>query len=521
MTPNEAAPDAVERRGPDSRARRGAPNTAKRSAWRPPAHDRHELEDGERRARERAFVGAVLAAPELLELVAPGDLRADPAAELVFEAVGAVGAGLDGAVDLAALVDHITARPARVQAVGWDAGAIAAGVAMLADEREIASPRAVAQRIRVDRLRDDLRAASARVADGDDGAIDETVRLRDEIRALEAGLGRATPSGREPAITALADVQSEHVSWLWHPRIPIGKVTILVGDPGLGKTWLSLALAAAVSRGWPLPGDDAPREPRDVLFLTAEDGLADTIRPRLDALDACIARVQALEGIRREDGRVGNVSLADLDILEKALESVRPGLVIVDPVQAYLGAGTDMHRANEVRPLLQGLSALAERYGAAILAIGHLRKGGADRAIYRSLGSIDLAAAARSMLLVAADPDDERRRLVAHAKSNLEQAGETLAYRLDGGRFFWDGTSELGPEDLVRAPVAPAERPRDAAAEWLALILAEGPKTVSQLKEEALASGTSWRTVERAKQSLRVQAEKSGFSGGWQWRLPS
>ena len=513
------APDTGKCRGPENDAVGRPLNGRERNAWRPPLHDRAELEDGERRARERSFAGACMVAPELVELVERRDIR-DPGAEVVVDAIRALGAGPGDVADLAAVVDFVAERPARAALAGWSPGEIAAEVSEIADAREIAAPQALARRIRVDGIRDELRAASAQAAAGDDAALERAVELRDMIRALEEGTERPEFTGREPAITALADVEPESVSWLWHPRIPIGKLTLLVGDPGLGKTWLSLALAAAVSRGWPLPGDDEPREPRDVLFLTAEDGLADTIRPRLDALDACIPRIQALEGIRRKDGRVGNVSLADLDVLEQALNAVRPALLVVDPVQAYLGAGVDFHRANEIRPLLQGLSALAERFGTAVVAIGHLRKGGADRAIYRSLGSIDLAAAARSMLLVAADPDDESRRLVAHAKSNLEQAGETLAYRLSEGIFLWDGTSELDAEQLARPPAAaPAERPRDAAGEWLEAILADGPMSVGTLKEQALAAGMSWRTVERAKTALGIRARKAGFSGGWEWIL--
>ena len=519
MTLQESpTPGAAQRRGPVSIIADGMPpNDPNRSAWRPPPHDRAELEDGERRARERAFAGACLLEPSLAELVERRDLR-DPGAEVVVDAIRALGAGPGGVADLAAVVDFVAERPARAALAGWNPGELAAEVAELSDAREISAPQALARRIRADGLRDELRAASARAAAGEDDALERAVELRDEIRALEEG-GSVRPEWT-PRLTCLADVESEDVSWLWHPYVPIGKLTLLEGDPGLGKTWLALAISAAITTGRPLPGDSSQRSPSSCLYLTAEDGLGDTLRPRIEAAGGNPGLVVALEGAETASGRRREVSLGDLDVLAGALEAVRPSIVIVDPIQAFLGGGIDMHRANEVRPILSGLARLAERFSCAVIAIRHLRKTSGDRAVYRGLGSIDFAAAVRSILVVGRDPDDERRRLVAHSKSNLAEAGETLAYTLEDGAFAWDGVSELGADDLLRAPAAPpAERPRDAASDWLTEILEGGPMSVGTLKEQALAAGMSWRTVERAKTSLGIRARKAGFAGGWEWIL--
>ncbi len=215
------------------------------------------------------------------------------------------------------------------------------------------------------------------------------------------------------------------------------------------------------------------------------------------------------------------MTLADLDVLEKAMQSVRPTLVVVDPIQGYLGARVDMHRANETRPLLAGLARLAERYGCAVLLIRHLRKSAADRAVHRGLGSIDFAAAVRSILLVAQDPKSATRRIVAHAKSNLAPAGRSLAFELRDGMFQWAGSSDLRAEDLLAARDEGGEvQPKGAAEDFLEEMLDAGPVRVEELRLQAQAAGLAWRTVERAKRDLGVRARKRGFDGPWEWYFP-
>ena len=336
---------------------------------------------------------------------------------------------------------------------------------------------------------------------------------------------------RRPAVKRLADVEPEKVRWLWNPYIPLGKLTILEGDPGVGKTWLSLRLAAAVSRGEPLPGRDGVprewREPANVLYLTAEDGLADTLRPRLDAAGADPERVFALAGWQGRDDegreRTGAVTLQDVDILAAAIAEHRPALVVVDPVQGFIGAGVDVHRANEVRAVLAGLAQLAEEHQCAVLLVRHLAKASTDRAIYRGLGSIDFAAAARSILLVGQDPDDETgaRRVVAHVKSSLAERGPSLAFSIREGAFYWEGVAEADAEALL-APRATGEGGKlavDEAKEFLRELLADGPVPAKEVENAYRAAGFSRSTIFRAKFALGIRVEKTGRT--WQWVLPT
>jgi hypothetical protein len=331
---------------------------------------------------------------------------------------------------------------------------------------------------------------------------------------------------RAPVLVRMADVEPETVEFLWVPYLPKRKLALLEGDPGLGKTYLALAIAAAVSRGFPLPGIDGVhggRLPANVVYLTAEDGLGDTLRPRLDGTGADLNRIFVLDGRRDVEGRVVPVTLEDLDVLESAVSKVRPELVVVDPIQGFLGAGIDMYRANEVRPLLAGLARLAERFGFAALLIRHLRKSVADRSVHRGLGSIDFSAAARSIILVGEDPANDGRRILAHHKSNLAKAGPSLGFEILEGRFRWAGLSDLKADDLLASRGPGGTSPRQEAESFLQDALAAGPGFVTEIGKEAQALGIAHRTLLRAKSALGVEAKKVGFGrhGKWQWRLPA
>ncbi len=237
-------------------------------------------------------------------------------------------------------------------------------------------------------------------------------------------------------LKCVADVEAESIRWLWYPYVPQGKVTLVEGDPGVGKSWMVLAVATAVAAGQGLP-NEAQCDPRNVLLLSSEDGLGDTIRPRLDALRADVSRIFALEGPLIFDG-------GGLGLVAQSIEKHQPRLVIIDPLVAYLGANVDLHRANETRSVMAALSRLAERTQSAIVVVRHLTKSGKERPIYRGLGSIDITAACRSVLLVGADPDQPTRRAVVQIKNNLAEIGSALYPR---GRLFlldWDKQFDSG-----------------------------------------------------------------------------
>ena len=327
-----------------------------------------------------------------------------------------------------------------------------------------------------------------------------------------------TSKTRTPITVRVLDVQRENVSWLWQDRVPIGKLTLIEGNPGLGKSWLTLAIATAVSTGSALPGDVA-REAANIILMSAEDGLADTIRPRLEDMGAALDRVIALRGMVNEKGEEHTISLADLDVLGEAIIAAKPRLVIVDPIIAFT-AGKDTHKANEVRSLLAPLAALAEKHGCAIVAVRHLNKS-TSQALYRGQGSIDFVAACRSAFVVGENPDDAEARVLCHLKSNLAPKTSSLVFGIDQGRFGWKGESSLTAEQVLAVPAEGDERTRQGDAKsFLEQMLAEGPVNSSEVEKQAKAAGISRTTLWRAKGALEVSAKKTGFNGGWQWHFP-
>ena len=219
-------------------------------------------------------------------------------------------------------------------------------------------------------------------------------------------------------LISMSEINAEEVQWLWYPYIPLGKLTILQGDPGEGKTSFILAVIAALTRGEPLPECEQAAEPMNVIYQTAEDGLADTIKPRLDC-----TRVLVIDESKRE------LTLCDAR-LEEAIRRTAAKLIVLDPLQAYLGSNVDMHRANEVRPVLKRLSLMAERTQCAVILIGHMNKAQGLKSGYRGLGSIDFRASARSVLIVGRLKSGDALRVVAQDKNSLAPEGSSIAFEL-------------------------------------------------------------------------------------------
>ena len=224
-------------------------------------------------------------------------------------------------------------------------------------------------------------------------------------------------------LISMSEINAEEVQWLWYPYIPLGKLTILQGDPGEGKTSFILAVIAALTRGDPLPECERAAEPMNVIYQTAEDGLADTIKPRLESAGADCTRVLVIDEGKRE------LTLCDAR-LEEAIRRTGAKLIVLDPLQAYLGSNVDMHRANEVRPVLKRLSLMAERTQCAVILIGHMNKAQGLKSGYRGLGSIDFRASARSVLIVGRLKSGDTLRIVAQDKNSLAPEGSSIAFEL-------------------------------------------------------------------------------------------
>ncbi len=348
--------------------------------------------------------------------------------------------------------------------------------------------------------------------------------LRDVVEGGREGasLPDAEPGRRRARLVCVADVEPEEIEWLWHSRLARGKITLLAGDPGSGKTFLALAVAAALSKGDALIGDQAGRDPTSIVYLTREDGVADTLRPRLDAMGADLTRVHVLVGASDNE----SVNLADLSVVEDAIERSGASLIVVDPVQSWLGAGVDAHRANETRPILDALAEICARHGCACLIIAHMAKAVAARAVTAALGSIDFAGAARVMLIAGANPGSPDNTVLAAAKSNIGPMPTSIEYRVDRerGGFEWIGESEVTASELL-AKGDRAQRGGGAlgvAMEFLRQQLGSGARPATQVQQLAVDFGISPSTLRRAREELNVQIRRSGFGPGGisLWGLP-
>lgn len=309
----------------------------------------------------------------------------------------------------------------------------------------------------------------------------------------------------------MSDIQPEEVQWLWYPYIPLGKLTVIQGDPGEGKTTFVLAMIAALTKGEALP-EREPLDPVNILYQTAEDGLADNIRPRLDALGADCSRVLVIDESKRE------LSLSD-ERIRQAMEETGAKLLVLDPLQAYLGAEVDMHRANEVRPILKRLGAVAEQMGCAVILIRHLNKMQGQKSGHRGMGSVDFQAAARSVLLVGRTKEDPQLRIVVPDKSSLAPEGESIAFALDPEQGFqWKGYCAYNAEELLGGSTKQVQTKTMQAEETLRNLL-DKPAPAEEILRRITAAGISERTLMTAKKNLGVLSEKRG--GQWFWRLPS
>ena len=318
----------------------------------------------------------------------------------------------------------------------------------------------------------------------------------------------------------MEQVEIEKIDWLLYPFIPFGKVTIVQGDPGEGKTTMVLQIIAKLTKGeavLPSGSDESALEektmvlePVNVIYQTAEDGLGDTIKPRLLSAGADCSRVMVIDD--------NDQALTMMDArLEEAIIKTNARLVVLDPIQGFMGTAVDMHRANEIRPLMKRVAVRAEKYHCAIILIGHMNKNSNGKSSYRGLGSIDFQAAARNVLIVGRIKDEPEIRVVCHVKSSLAPEGKSIAFRLDKDTGFeWIGEYDISADDLLSGDNRGQKI--HAAKEFLKEILASGSVAQTKVAEEAESRRIKKKTLWNAKKELEIDSVKIGNQ--WFWMLP-
>jgi len=336
--------------------------------------------------------------------------------------------------------------------------------------------------------------------------------------------------GERHQIICFDDVDETPMVWLWYPYLPLSKLSILRGDPGGGKTYFALQIAAIISNGGKFPGQD--RYPENtakdiylgygkVLYISAEDDIQDTILPRLKEAGADLRNVHTV----MEGTKSNPISFTD-DNFEEIIKMTKPRLVIVDPIQAYMGAGVDAHRANEVRPIYNRLRMLAEKYGCAILMIEHLNKNIGGKPLYRGLGSIDTTAAVRSVMMLGGDENNPSSKGVVHIKSSGRPAGDIIGFTIDNNGFKWDAHSTITKEAVFgfsqSRDSGDSLSAIDRACEFLKETLAMGPRSSQDMMIMAPQCGVAEATLRRARERMGIVIEYAWEKGKRisYWSLP-
>lgn len=333
----------------------------------------------------------------------------------------------------------------------------------------------------------------------------------------------------------LSDVEPERITWLWPGRMPAGKLVTLDGDPSLGKSTLALTFAATITNGGKWPDNTACKTPGDVILLSGEDGLADTVRPRLDAAGADVTRVHAVQGITLEDGTLVPPTLGDVRQLEQLIRQTAARLLIVDVLMAYLPGKVDSHKDQDIRRVLSALAAMADSTGCTVLLLRHLNKAKGGDPLYRGGGSIGIVGAARAGMLVAADPDDEtgKVRVLASTKSNLGPPPESLRYQLvsaegtDVARVDWLGSDSRDARELLSEPTFDDGDDRSSIISIVTAYLTEcgGSAPAADVLKHTRSAGLTDNAVKKArsKRGSGIRTERSGFGKGasWFWSIDS
>lgn len=308
-----------------------------------------------------------------------------------------------------------------------------------------------------------------------------------------------------------SSIRQKQIDWLWFPYIPYGKITVLQGDPGEGKSTFILRVAALLSKGLPMPDGFGAHAPKSVIYQCAEDSLADTIKPRLVQAGADCSRiayiVDAEAKLTLEDERI-----------ERALQETNARLLVIDPIQAFLAQEGDLQNAMRMRAVLGRLAGIAERYQCAVVLVGHMNKGAGGKDLYRGLGSIDIAAVSRSILMIARDKNDPHVRYMLPVKSSLAPEGCAIGFTLGGeSGFSWIGQCEVDVDELAKSEPGDSLK-ADLARRYLLEQLSEREMPCKEVLARLQLHGIAKRTVLAAKKDMRVMSFKKGDR--WYWKLP-
>jgi len=309
-----------------------------------------------------------------------------------------------------------------------------------------------------------------------------------------------------------SNVTAREVNWLWYPYIPFGKITLIQGDPGDGKTTLVLNIAALLSNGSPMPDSDKKVGCTKIIYQSAEDGAEDTIKPRLISAGADCSNIAFI------DESIQQLTLNDVRI-ENAIKETDARLVVIDPLQAYLGENSEMNRADGIRPMMKQLTTVADRSGCAIVIIGHMNKASGSKSIYRGLGSIDITASARSVLLVGRIKSNSSIRVMAQLKNSLAEEGKPIAFEInENSRVRWIGEYDITADELLSGDESQNENTRlTGAVDSLKSILSDKKVPCVHIYATLQELGISKRSVDRAKKILGIKSIK--HSDGWYWSL--
>lgn len=309
-----------------------------------------------------------------------------------------------------------------------------------------------------------------------------------------------------------SNVTPKSIDWLWYPYIPFGKLTVIQGDPGEGKSTFVLNLVSLLTRGQSMPDGYKVSKPGVAIYQCAEDGVADTIKPRLEQAGADCERVAYIIdddiALTLEDGRI-----------ESAIRETGAKLFIIDPIQAFIPPDSDMQNATKMRTVLRKLAGTAEKYGCAVILVGHMNKGSGTKSLYRGLGSIDIAAIARSVLMISRDENRPSIRYMYPIKSSLAPEGAAIGFSFrDGGGIEWQGRYDINTAALSDSITVKTSKREKARAKMLQM-LEQGDKPATEIYTELAEIGVGSRTVEKVKKELQVKTYRSGVC--WYWQLPN